>query len=213
MKSLAMALPDAFVSGIVLTAGLIIGLGPQNVFILRQGLRKRFIGVIILTCIVSEITLVSVGALGIGNVLLTQSSWKTFIGAAGVAFLAGYGTVSFYMALKSVAGKDLSPKSAGPQSLHTAVSMAAAFAFLNPWALLDTVLIIGGYAAQFEHIEQTLVFVAGSWLLSSLWFAGLGYGAGFLKKWFEKPLATRVIDFLAGAIMWAIAVKLADKIW
>ena len=197
---------SAAIKGLVFGAGLIIAIGAQNAFVLRQGLARRDV---FLTALVSTLGDVFLIALGIGGVGALIAGSRTLTLAAtwgGGLFLLYFGWRSFNNAGRGH-GLDLGlqqDKAGGPRKT---VLAALGFSLLNPHVYLDTVVLIGSLGAQFPP-GQRWYFGAGAMLASALWFFGLAYGASKLAPWFEKKWAAQALDLLIGVIMWGIAFSL-----
>lgn len=190
--------------GFSLGAGLIVAIGAQNAFILRQGLVRRHVLPLVLFCALSDAALIALGAAGFGS--LVASSPLLLRGAAfgGAAFLGIYGLRAFRAALKP---QSLSAEGAANLPLGRALATVAAFTFLNPHVYLDTVVLVGGIAGRYA-IDERVWFAGGAMLSSLCWFMALGYGARLLAPLFAKPVAWRVLDTLIGVVMTALALSL-----
>lgn len=191
-----------FIKGILLGASLIIAIGAQNAFVLRQGLLKSHVFIIATICFLSDATLISAGVLGLGSFIESRQSWLNIVAAIGGIFLIVYGAMAFWRALNPEA---LAPSESGKQqSLAKVVMVTLALTWGNPHVYLDTVVLIGGLSAQFQGNER-LLFGAGAVVGSGIWFYALGYGARYLAPLFAKPAAWRVLDFIIAIVMWALA--------
>lgn len=195
----------AATSGFLLGLSLILAIGAQNAFVLRQGLRRDHVFAVCLVCAASDAVLIAAGVGGMGW-LAREVPWlapaMTWIGAA---FLVVYGALSFRRALRpgamSVTGQG------GGQGGRKAVLLTClALTWLNPHVWLDTVVLLGSVAAQYPG--QGLAFGAGAATASFLFFFALGYGARALAPVFSRPAAWRVLDLCVGAVMWGVAAKL-----
>ncbi len=193
--------------GLLTGLSLIAAIGAQNAYLLRQGLRRSYVGTVVVVCVVSDLLLISAGVSGIG-LLLERAPW---IGSAatwlGVAFLTWYGLLSAWRALRPSSGLD-----AGPGDERTArgpvVRKALALTWLNPHVYLDTVVLLGGIAAVHGTTGRWW-FAGGAASASVLWFTALGFGARLLAPLLSTARAWRVVDLLVAATMLAIAAKLA----
>ena len=200
-----MPLLSAALSGFLLGASLIIAIGAQNAFILRQGLLRRHVFVLCLICAASDAALVALGVGGLGTLVSQAPALITAVTIGGVLFLGAYAAVAFRRALHPAAMK-ASASTGG--SLKAAVAACLAFTFLNPHVYLDTVVLLGSLSARFEGAGR-IAYGAGAALASFVWFFGLGYGARLLEPVFAKPAAWRVLDIIIGLVMAALAVSLA----
>lgn len=190
--------------GFSLGGGLIVAIGAQNAFVLRQGLVKRHVLPLVLFCALSDALLIAAGSAGFGT--LVSSSPVLLQGAAygGAAFLGFYGFRAFRSAFTA---QSLSAEGAANLPLGRALATAAAFTYLNPHVYLDTVVLLGGIAGRYA-VDERVWFAGGAMTASLVWFAALGYGARLLAPLFAKPLAWRVLDTLIGVVMSALALSL-----
>ncbi len=191
----------ASLEGFGLGASLIIAIGAQNAFVLRQGLKRRHVFLSAAFCSLSDLLLISAGVFGLGALLRKAVWFLTMMTWGGAAFLAWYGAKAALRALKPEtleAGKE--------EALPVAAVVAtlAAFTFLNPHVYLDTVLLLGGLGARHPAAEQPW-FVLGASLASVAWFFGLAYGARLLAPLFKRPVTWRVLDALIAAVMFLLA--------
>lgn len=200
-----MPLLSAFTSGLLLGASLIIAIGAQNAFILRQGLLRQHVFILCLICATSDAALIALGVGGLGTLIARAPALITAVTAGGVIFLATYAVIAFRRAVHPEAMKVAS--SAGG-SLKAAVATCLAFTFLNPHVYLDTVVLLGSLSARFEGAER-IAYGLGACVASFIWFFGLGYGARLLEPVFARPAAWRVLDIIIGLVMSAIAISLA----
>ncbi|MBM6550746.1 amino acid transporter [Marinomonas ostreistagni] len=181
----------ALLSGLFTGAGLIIAIGSQNAFVLRQGLLRQHVGVIVLITSLSDILLISAGVAGIGVLTERWPLLIQYLRWGGAVFLAVYGLQAAYRALSGNAALQAAQASAG--SLKAAIATCLAFTFLNPHVYLDTMVLLGSLSAQYTGIGQIL-FALGACMASILWFCGLGFGARLLRPVFSKPAAWRCLD-------------------
>jgi len=194
----------ALTTGFTLSLTLILAIGAQNAFVLRQGLRREHIFLICLTCALSDATLIALGVTGFG-ILTASHPWVVpAMRDAGCAFLALYGAKSFWSAWRS--NSALSPADSAPASAAKILLTTLAFTWLNPHVYLDTVLLLGSLSTPFKG--QELPFALGASTASFLFFFALGYGAGLLRPLFAKPTSWRILEAFIGLTMWGIAAKL-----
>src|SRR3954471_10768911 len=194
----------AAASGLALGLGLIVAIGAQNAFVLRQGLRLEHVAAVVAVCALSDLALITAGVLGAGAAL-TRMPWLLAVVCwVGAAFLLGYGLLAARRALRPGA---LRPDAAGARTgLAVTVGSCLALTWLNPHVYLDTVLLLGSMAATYgQHRWQ---FAAGAGLGSTAWFTALGYGARLLRPVFTRPAAWQILDGLIAAVMSALAVSL-----
>jgi L-lysine exporter family protein LysE/ArgO len=194
-----------FAQGLALSLGLIVAIGAQNAFVLRQGLRREHVGAVVLFCALADALLIGAGVLGMAQALGERPGLARVLALAGAAFLAVYG----WQALRRARQPQHLTAAEGTSglSLRAAVVQAAAFTLLNPHVYLDTVLLVGSIGAQQPPGLQG-AFVAGASVASALWFGLLGFGARWLAPWFARPRAWQVLDGLIGVTMWVLSALL-----
>ena len=197
----------AVASGLALGLGLIVAIGAQNAFVLRQGLRLEHVSAVVAVCAVSDIALIGAGVLGAGAALERVPWLIPVVCFAGAAFLLCYGAMAARRALRPAA---LLPDATGVRTgLAVTVGTCLALTWLNPHVYLDTVVLLGSMASTYgEHRWQ---FAAGAAIGSAVWFAGLGFGARLLRPVFARPSAWRVLDAVIAVVMSALAVSLAVR--
>lgn len=192
-------------SGFGLGLSLIVAIGAQNAFVLRQGLRGEHVGAVVAVCAVSDALLIAAGVRGAGAVLAQAPSLVTVVRLAGAVFLLGYGLLAALRALHPAA-LDASDVG-GPDRLGPVVATCLALTWLNPHVYLDTVVLLGSIATA--HGGQRWWFAAGAAVASGAWFTLLGYGARVLRPLFARPAAWRVLDGVIAVVMVVLAVLLA----
>jgi L-lysine exporter family protein LysE/ArgO len=202
-------IPGAFISGLLLGAGAIVAIGPQNAFVLRQGLMRRHVFVLAVTCALADIVLIAAGVVGVGALIREHAGWLAALTLVGIAFLVAYGALSLRRAFHS---QVLLPAAANERSAGGAVATALAFTVFNPHVYLDTIVLVGGLSARYPA-PANIAFGGGAALASVIWFFALGYCARLLVPLFAKPTAWRVLDVLVTAVMWGIALSLAKELW
>lgn len=192
-------------AGLVTGLSLIVAIGAQNAFVLRQGLARRHVGPVVAVCAISDLLLIMAGVAGIGTVV-EQAGWVIdVVRWAGVAFLTWYGVSSL---LRARRGDSLQAATGEDNTLGRAVRTAVALTWLNPHVYLDTVLLLGSIANTHGSGDRWW-FAAGAGVASIVWFTGLGYGARLAHRTLSTPRAWRVLDVLIGLTMLAIAAGLA----
>ena len=202
MTSNLAAAPAALLQGLALSLGLIVAIGAQNAFVLRQGLRREHVVPVVLFCAAADALLIMAGVLGMAQALGERPGLARALALAGALFLAVYGGLALRRArqagqLRAAAGGEGLGRTA-------ALAQAAAFTLLNPHVYLDTVLLVGSIGAQ-QPAELRAFFIAGAALASALWFGLLGFGARWLAPWFARPRAWQVLDSLIGLTMWVLS--------
>jgi L-lysine exporter family protein LysE/ArgO len=201
---------SAFTTGFVLCATLIIAIGAQNAFVLRQGLRREHVLIIVAFCALADLLLIGAGVAGVAEVL-GQAPRLTFVlTGAGTLFLAWYGIRALARA-RTASAMNVA-EGTRRISVRNAVAQAAGFTFLNPHVYLDTVLLMGSIGAR-QPSDLRFWFVGGAAAASGAWFTTLGFGARLLRPVFRTPRAWQVLDTLIGLTMLALAVSLLAKLY
>ena len=195
---------DSSVAGLLTGLSLIIAIGAQNAFVLRQGLVREHLLPVVAICAVSDLVLIVAGVAGIGTVI-EQAEWVIdVVRWLGAAFLTWYGVSSLLRARRTSGLAAAAPES---MSLRSAVLRMTALTWLNPHVYLDTVLLVGS-VANTHGSGGRWWFAAGASIASLLWFSGLGFGARLASPLLARPRAWQVLDVLIGLTMLAIAVML-----
>ena len=192
----------SILAGFAASAVLIIAIGAQNAFVLRQGLRREHVLAVVAVCALSDAVLITAGIAGLGAVVSAHPTTVAVIRWAGAAFLLGYAVLAARRALRPTG---LTPTDGSPASLRATVLTCLALTYLNPHVYLDTVLLLGAVAQQ--HPERWL-FGLGAVTASIVWFCGLGLGARRLAPVLSRPGAWRVLDGLIAVVMAALGVGL-----
>ena len=193
---------EAAVTGYFTALSLIMAIGAQNAFVLRQGIARQHVFWVALFCASSDMILISSGVAGFGA-LVTLTPWLPSVMAVfGAGFLLVYGGLRFMAAIKGDYALTLENRTV---SLGKTIAIAAAFTWLNPHVYLDTVVLLGSISAQYLSAPA---FAFGAVTASFGFFFGLGYGARMLAPVFARPRAWQILDALIGVVMWAIAAKL-----
>lgn len=189
--------------GFALGFSLILAIGAQNAFVLRQGLRREHVFALCLTCAVSDAILIAAGVAGFGSLAQAAPWFEPMMRYGGALFLMWYGLRSLASAWRGGAALELAEGQR--TSLRAALLTVLAFTWLNPHVYLDTVVLIGSISAQYP---DRLAFAVGAMSASFVFFFSLGYGARVLSPVFARPRAWQVLDLLIGLVMLAIAWKL-----
>ena len=191
--------------GFAISLGLIVAIGAQNAFVLRQGLIRSHIFVVCCICSISDATLIAAGVLGVGAWLATYEQGAFWISMAAIAFLVVYGILRVKSALEPQA---MSISESGEQNLSTVVFTTLAFTWLNPHVYLDTLVLLGSASSRYDGPEREF-FGIGAALASFIFFFSLGYGARLLSPLMENPKAWRYIDGGIAIVMFTIAFTIA----
>lgn len=204
-------------AGFGLGLSLIVAIGAQNLFVLRQGVRREHVIAVVVVCAVSDALLIAVGVSGIGAVVAAVPWLLDVVRWAGAAFLLGYGAVAARRALRPSGAvlhveAETSPADGAVRTRTVTTTRAAAIltclalTWLNPHVYLDTVFLLGSVAAT--HGDARGIFGVGAAGASVVWFTALGFGARFLGRWLDSPRAWRVLDAVIALVMWVLAFSL-----
>ena len=198
---------DSF-SGLATGLTLIVAIGAQNAFVLRQGLRRSHIGAVVTVCTLSDYALIVAGISGLGTVIRYVPWALLAVRWLGVAFLTCYGLASAWRARRPSALSATGEPGSGSGRPGATVARTLALTWLNPHVYLDTVLLLGSIANAHGPSGRWW-FAAGACVGSTIWFAGLGFGARLLAPLLARPRAWQVLDLLIAATMLVIAAGLA----
>lgn len=194
---------NAFFPGFALGFSLILAIGAQNAFVLRQGLRREHVLAVCLTCALSDAVLIGAGVAGFGALAQAVPWLETAMRYGGAAFLIWYGAQTLWRAWQG--GETLRAGGARARGLWRTLAVVLALTWLNPHVYLDTVMLIGSVSAQYD---DRLGFALGAMTASFVFFFALGFGARFLAPVFAYPRAWQFLDLTIALVMWAIAAKL-----
>jgi len=194
----------ALLSGLFAGLSLIIAIGAQNAFVVRQGLTRQHVFLVVAICTASDALLISLGAGGLGALIQAHSGVLEVVRWFGVVYLTWFGIKSLRAALAS---QVLNAASQPVLSGKKVVTTTLALTFLNPHVYLDTVILLGAIANQFPG--KTWYFAAGAMLGSLIWFTSIGYGAKAASKYMSKPIFWKVLDLLIAGVMFGVAAYLA----
>ncbi|GGX01004.1 amino acid transporter [Streptomyces malachitofuscus] len=184
---------------------LIVAIGAQNAFVLRQGIRRDAVLAVVAICALSDAALIALGVGGVGAVVVAWPGALTAVGWIGGAFLLGYGALAARRVFRPDAG-GLRAEGEAAGSRRRAVLTCLAMTWLNPHVYLDTVFLLGSVAADHGPLRWT--FGLGAVLASLCWFAALGFGARLLSRFLARPAAWRVLDGLVAATMIVLGLTL-----
>jgi L-lysine exporter family protein LysE/ArgO len=198
----------AFLNGLFMSLVLIVAIGAQNAYVLRQGLRREHVAAVVLFCAASDAVLIGAGVAGMAQALKGRPMLATVLAGLGAAFLCAYGLRALWRSRQPGA---LQAAAQGVSLSRAAVvAQAAGFTLLNPHVYLDTVLLVGSAGAQYAG-SLKVWFVAGASVASVLWFTALGFGARLLAPVFARPRAWQMLDALIGGTMLVLAAMLARR--
>jgi L-lysine exporter family protein LysE/ArgO len=211
-------------AGLGLGFSLIVAIGAQNLFVLRQGVRREHLVAVVAVCALSDAVLILLGVSGIGFVLQAVPWLIVVVRWAGAAFLVGYGLLAARRALRP-SGETLRVDAGAPapatipdagdtlvqtrparSTLTATVLTCLALTWLNPHVYLDTVFLLGSVAST--HGDGRWAFAIGACIASLVWFSALGFGSRFLGRWLDTPRAWRLLDAIIAVVMFAIAISL-----
>ncbi|MDH6169297.1 L-lysine exporter family protein LysE/ArgO [Variovorax boronicumulans] len=199
----------AFLNGFFMSLVLIVAIGAQNAYVLRQGLRREHVSAVVLFCAAGDAVLIGAGVAGMAQALNGRPMLATALAGLGAAFLCGYGLRALWRSRQPGALQAASQQGAS-LSRVAVVAQAAGFTLLNPHVYLDTVLLVGSAGAQYAG-SLKVWFVVGASMASALWFSALGFGARLLAPVFARPRAWQMLDALIGVTMLVLAAMLARR--
>ena len=197
-----------WLEGFLLGGGLIVAIGAQNAFILRQGLMRSHVFILCLVAACIDATLIALGVGGFGTFVQSNAELLFWVTIGGIVFLAVYGMMALLRALRPSV---LIAADEQQTDLKSALATLLAFTILNPHVYLDTVVLVGGISGQYAGFDR-LSFAFGAMMASFVWFFALGYGARWLTPLFAKPVAWRVLDGIIAVIMFALAGSLFQRL-
>lgn len=194
-----------FINGLLIGLSLIVAIGPQNAFVIRQGLSRNlafFTAFLVFLC---DSLLISAGVLGVGQ-FLTKITWlKILLTIAGALFLTAYGMQALLRVIKTTKF-EIDPNKS-KISYKTVIARSLAFSLLNPHAILDTLVIIGSISAQYNFVDS-MIFGSGAIVASFIWFFLLALVAKVLSRYLQRPITWKFIDFFIGCVCLQIAYTL-----
>ncbi|MFI4938549.1 MAG: LysE/ArgO family amino acid transporter [Candidatus Berkiellales bacterium] len=197
---------ESLIEGFLLGIGLIVAIGAQNAFVLKQGLKRQHLFLTAFTCFICDSILIVLGVKGIGEFILDFPRFSNIMLWGGAAFLTWYGIRSFrsvfhpHVLVASVEN----PSQAGKMATFLAL---LGFTFLNPHTYIDTFLLLGTIGGD-RPVPEHLPFMVGATTASLIWFFGLTYGASALSPIFRNPRAWQILDTIMGFVMIGIAIHL-----
>ena len=194
-------MPSLVIAGLLTGLSLIVAIGAQNAYVLRQGLSRSHVGVVVGICVAGDVLLIAAGVAGVGVVVSRHPDLLTTLRWAGAAYLVWFGLRSLWAARTSHL------LDVGAASGRSVALTMLALTFLNPHVYLDTVLMLGNVANQHGSGGRWW-FALGAALASTVWFTGLGFGAGAASRFVSSPAVWRVLDVLVGMTMIAVAAVL-----
>ena len=193
--------------GFLLGGSLIIAIGGQNAFVIQQGVRGHHVFLVATICFLSDALLITAGTAGVGTLIATDTTLRRVAAWGGAAFLIVYGAKSAYAFIKAKTPVEDELDIDNAVNLKRIITTTLAFTYLNPHVYLDTVVLIGGIAAQYETQER-VTFTIGAVIASCLWFYGLAIGARQMAPFFRSPVGARILDAIICIVMWTVAASL-----
>jgi L-lysine exporter family protein LysE/ArgO len=193
-----------FVSGLLFSLSLIVAIGAQNAYVLRQGVLRTHVGTVVLICAASDVVLIAAGVAGVGAVVTHRPGLLALVRDAGAALLLAYAVLA---ARRAVAAPENTPRagSAGPTRRGVAAA-ALGFTWLNPAVYLDTLVLLGTVASAHPHARWW--FATGAAVASVGWFVGLGFGARLLSPLLRRPQVWRLLDVFVAVVMTVTAIRI-----
>ena len=195
---------QALITGFLTGLSLIVAIGAQNAFVLRQGLTRSNVFIVVLICSLSDALLIALGVMGLGTAIESLPALLEVVRWFGVGYLVWFGISSLRKAFKA---ESLSASDNSAKSIKQAVITTLSLTFLNPHVYLDTVIFVGGLSHQFG--DQAFVFAIGAMTASFVWFFSLGFGATKLSPLMSKPIFWKILDSFIALVMFTIAISLA----
>ena len=195
-----LALLPGFLTGL----SLIIAIGAQNAFVIRQGLTRHHVLLVVGICAISDAALIFLGTGGLGTLIQSQPSLLEFIRWFGVIYLTWFGIKSIRSAFKN---QSLNAGEGSSLSKVNVIGICLSLTFLNPHVYLDTVILLGSIANQFEG--DRWFFAIGGAFASLVWFTAIGFGARAASRFMSKPIFWKILDSLIAVVMFSIAITLA----
>ena len=194
----------SFISGFSLGLSLILAIGAQNAFVLKQGLKKQNVLLVCFICAFSDAILIALGVSGFGEIVKRFPSIEMIARYGGALFLSLYALKSFISSFSK--SHALNPSAEVQDSTLNIALTCLAFTWLNPHVYLDTVFLLG--AISTKYVTTKIEFAAGAMSASFIFFFMLGFGAKLLRPYFEKPISWKILEFAIGIIMLSIALSL-----
>ena len=201
---------EVYFEGVLLSAGLIIAIGAQNAYVLKQGVQNNHLFAVATVCFLSDFVLMSLGILGVGTFVAHNKILQLLLAGGGMLYILWFALQSF-LSIWQTQSMELR-RSDTPGTVKAAILGTLAITLLNPHVYLDTVVIIGGIAGTLEATHKPL-FLLGVLTSSAIWFYGLAYGARKLAPLFRKPITWQILNFLIGLMMLFIAYQLGGFIY
>jgi L-lysine exporter family protein LysE/ArgO len=194
-----------FKAGLFVGFALIIAIGAQNIFVIKQGLQRQYAYTCALVCALCDAFLISISVLGVYHVISHLAVLQFILLLGAGVFLVYYGSASLYRAWQQKVNVNFSGEASRSNSLKAIILFSLGFSLLNPQAILDCVVILGGYASHYSTLSQSLWFGVGAVIASCIWFFGLSFLARYCSRFLKHPTVWRGVEALSGFIMLLIA--------
>lgn len=196
------------IKGFLVSSGLIVAIGAQNAFVLRQGMSKHYVFVTAFVCALIDFILVCMGVFGLGAMISTNSMWMTAIKWVGFCFLFVYGCLSLNELKTNKALYAHNNGNTQKKSLSIVIISLLAVSLLNPHVYLDTMLLIGSIGCQYNDLFDKHLFIVGSGIASTIWFFSLCFGASYFSEFLKKPIVWKFVHIIIASIMFWMAITL-----
>lgn len=194
----------ALITGFFTGLSLIVAIGAQNAFVIKQGLLRSHVTLVVFVCAISDALLIIVGTGGLGRIIQSKPDLLNVIRWFGVIYLTWFGIKSVRSAFRN---ETLTASDKSAESWKKLLVTVLAMTYLNPHVYLDTVIFVGSLANQFE--SQRWYFALGACIASGVWFSVIGYGARSASHLMSKPIFWRILESVIAAIMFTLAITLA----
>ncbi len=202
-----------FGQGFALSISMILAIGPQNTYVLRQGALGLHVPTVIIVCSLCDSFLIAMGAIGLSHFIAGVWWLRSLLLWGGIAFIGGYAIKSWRRAIMGGYFQAFATGGSDIASRGKVILTAIGFSILNPHAILDTVVVIGGMALRYEEADDRISFAIGAIIASIVWFIALGYCARALRKVILNPIGARVFDGVVGTIMIWLLYNLYTTMW
>lgn len=199
-----------FINGFLISAGLIMAIGAQNALVLKHGLLRQHVWLVVLLCWLCDVVLMSLGVFGLSALLSGSPKLSGMLALAGGLFLSAYGIMSAKRAWQGGNYLTIDTENRLPPSALKTAATALALTLLNPHVYIDTVVLIGGSAANLDQTEKQF-FLLGAISASGLWFSGLGFGSRLLLPLFRREQVWQLLDALIALVMFYLAFGLLKQ--
>ncbi len=210
MDFLSTNLIEAFINGFIISVSLIVSIGPQNTLVIRHGLARKSVIEVISTCIIADVILILIGVYGAAELFEQYHYASLILGVFGIAFLL-YCCFN-YLKSAITTNKSIDVKSNVTSSRKKAIVQALTFTFLNPAAIMETVVLIGGVSSQYDSATELNSYFFGAISASFVWFISIGIFTKILYPAFQKPISWKILDYFSAVIMLFVAYLLATDL-